>query len=792
MITIIFSLILSLLSKTIIDVLVFIWIFFLAWVLGGKILKSGFRELPLSWLENITFSIGIGFGVYSFFIFILSLTGFLYKQVVFPSLILISILFLKDFVVLAKEVSIKIKNLPSSVRNSSNSIFASALFSIMILSIGINFVGAIAPEIQYDALNYHLTVPRIYIEHHGAVQLPHILQSYFAKSIEMLYGLGLILSGQITAKLFSLCFGILVAVAVFSFGKRSFSVEIGVFAAAFFYVSPLAAWLSTTTYIDLATTFYIFSAVYGLTLWWKTGKRGFLFICGLMSGLALSAKLNAALALVPMSLSILAISCHLSRRNFTQNIANFISFTLPILIITLPWYMVTYFHTSNPVFPFYNAIFKSPLLPPVNTFLNLKDFGMGSGVKDFLLLPWNLTYHTKAFIEGSPDGFVGFHLLIAMVSILFFTSKPPRILPFFIFIFLSFMGIWFCIGQYLRYFLPIVPIYSLLASYVLAFFKDHSPKPIAILYRALIIIGLMFTIPLQLVTFWNIPERIPYKVAFGLESTDEYLSRTLKGYHHTYQYVRYQYDPKKVKVLLAGNDYLFYSHAHLENLRTSLNTRDLLELSSKRGLSNLLIKTGFTHIMVDKSLTSTWKYKPPVLHPSFLNSYTKLEFSSDNIFLYHILTEKKASGKGIKMELLENPGFEEIQGALPARWNPFGNPTVDFSGKKSHTGKGAIKTSRKDFFTQVLPAEANTLYKLTNYIKADKEGQFARLQINWLFEGKIIRPDIRVVPAVKDKWICHSMSVRAPENAQLAVIYASVHEDSEVWFDDFSFVEEND
>jgi 4-amino-4-deoxy-L-arabinose transferase-like glycosyltransferase len=109
-----------------------------------------------------------------------------------------------------------------------------------------------------------------------------MFHSYFAKSAEMLYGLALIISGQITAKLLSFSFGILILLAIISFGKRFFSLETGIIAAALFYACPLVDWISTTTDVDLAVTFYIFCAVFSLSIWWKTGEKGFLLLCSLM------------------------------------------------------------------------------------------------------------------------------------------------------------------------------------------------------------------------------------------------------------------------------------------------------------------------------------------------------------------------------------------------------------------------------------------------------------------------------------------------------------------------------
>lgn len=50
----------------------------------------------------------------------------------------------------------------------------------------------------------------------------------------------------------------------------------------------------------------------------------------------------------------------------------------------------------------------------------------------------------------------------------------------------------------------------------------------------------------------------------------------------------------------------------------------------------------------------------------------------------------------------------------------------------------------------------------------------------------LVAVDIQVIP-VDGAWHRHALAVMAPPDASWADVYASVHEDSEVWFDDFSF-----
>ncbi len=631
--------VITILSKTIIDLLIFIWILVLGTVISKKFVNFSFKDLPISWLENVILSVAVGFGLFSFLILSLSLLGFLYKELVLFILILFSIIFHKDIILFLKEALVEIKNLPLLFRNASNTGFIFALISIILISFLINFIGTIAPEIQYDALSYHLILPRIYIENHRIVEVPYIHQPYFA-STGMLYALGLILSGQITAKLFSLCFGILITVAIASFGKRFFSLEVGIIAAVLFYVSPLVAWLSTTTYIDLAVVFFSFTALYALTLWWRTNRKGLLLLCGLISGLALSVKLNSALFLTPMGLSVIASNCHLSGKNVSKNLSNLAIFGLSILIVAIPWHLIIYFLKGDSVFSLYAAILKSIFWSQGDTGTNFKDFGMGYGLKDFFWLPWNLTYHSSAFMEGVPDGFIGLTLLITLPFIFFIKLKSSGIVTILVLICLGFIGIWFRIGHYLRYMLPILPLLSILAACFLLYFDNNHSRFTKHIYSIIIMSCLICTIPISLISFWNIPERIPYKVALGIESQENYLSRVIRNYRAA-SYLNKNYDHNKIKVLLIGTHHCFYLKAPAENIPSSPRMRDLLKISTHTELSTYLKERGITHILID-TFAAPILYSDvlKIINQEFLKTKARLEFSSNYVEIHKLLGDE--------------------------------------------------------------------------------------------------------------------------------------------------------
>ena len=89
------------------------------------------------------------------------------------------------------------------------------------------------------------------------------------------------------------------------------------------------------------------------------------------------------------------------------------------------------------------------------------------------------------------------------------------------------------------------------------------------------------------------------------------------------------------------------------------------------------------------------------------------------------------------------------------------------------------------------PTAPGSLYTLGHWTRADQDGQFARLQVNWLDEqGKIVDTSIEVVPET-EVWTFREFSLTAPDGTARATVYVSVHDNSKVWFDDVRFIERN-
>ena len=139
------------------------------------------------------------------------------------------------------------------------------------VQVGVNLVGALGPELGFDALWYHLPESRMIVERGwwGIIPggllyttgLPRLMEFVNAG----LLGIGKLAamnSPEILPKLFSWLMGILVARMIVKIGKKMHGEKVGWVAASLWYTTLVVGWQSLTVYVDLHRTLVTMWAIW--------------------------------------------------------------------------------------------------------------------------------------------------------------------------------------------------------------------------------------------------------------------------------------------------------------------------------------------------------------------------------------------------------------------------------------------------------------------------------------------------------------------------------------------------
>jgi 4-amino-4-deoxy-L-arabinose transferase-like glycosyltransferase len=491
----------------------------------------------------------------------------------------------------------------------------------------LNLVWAVAPEIQFDANNYHLAVSKIYLRNHGFIDLPYFFHSYFYHFVEMLFTFGLALRGAAAAKLLSFAFSLIAAAAVFSLGRLVFDERTGIWAAAFFYTTPLTSWLSGTAYIDHAVAMLLTATLIAFLRWHHDREQtGWLYAASLLAGATVAAKMNAAFGLLVMFVFVL---WRLRTRPRTLAACAVLA-----LAVAMPWYALTYLWTGNPVLPMLNGIFKSPLWDIQNTVMDANSYGMGASPAALLRLPFNLTWNTIRFGPATPRGGAGIMLLFAFpfAIALFAQKKSSAILFATATLYFLFWAVSF---QNARYYVHILPIVCVLG--VATIFHFSKVGWTGVINRICCATVLVLQFAPAPIMFWNIPDRFPLSAAFGIETREAFLKRALPSYAGA-ESLNTAIKPGERVLGIDVEDVRFYLDAPLETVPDSTHNTVLRAAGSLSGerLLYTLTQSGFAYVFATRESMKNPLPWYPYIKPEFLEQFATLIFRDANTAAYRL------------------------------------------------------------------------------------------------------------------------------------------------------------
>lgn len=467
-------------------------------------------------------------GIYSYIIFILGLIGLLYKNNVLLlciSFVVVLILRIRIFLLL------KITNKVSVIFKEKLVIL---LIALLFLQVIINFIGSLGPELSFDALWYHLTIPKIYAENHKIFFIPGGLLYYSAmpKLTEMIYIIGLLFQNEIFAKVVHFMFGIMSLIILYKISRLFYPIKLSLLAVVIFYSNLAVAWESIASYIDLARTFFETVALLEFINWWKNGKKENFLKSAIMMGFSISTKLIAATSLIIYVVLIIIYSL-INRKSLINTLKHLLTFNFISILIPLPWFIFSYVNTGSPFYPFFSSIYK------INLNINPLSFFKDS---------WVL--FTNASDPISP-------IYITFIPLIIFFYREFRSEKTIILLYSLLALIIWCIlprsgGG--RFFLPYLPVFSVLVIELI--YQINKNKLLGI-----ITYGVVIFVSLTSIVYRGAANLKYVPVVLGKETKVQFLSNHLNykfgDFYDTDNYFKNNIT-KNDKVLLYGFHNLYY------------------------------------------------------------------------------------------------------------------------------------------------------------------------------------------------------------------------------------------
>ncbi len=384
---------------------------------------------------------------------------------------------------------------------------------LIMLTLGFGVVisiGALGPEIKYDALWYHLTLPKLYLET-GKIAIiqghPPWYYSAMPALGEMLYVVALAIRGEVVAKLLHAICVFFTARIIFSFIQKQINTRAAWFGVVLFLSNMTVLWSSTTADIDLFRTLYETLGCVSFLKWLDrpTKKNGALL--GIWMGCAISVK-TLSLGTAAIIGFLMLVKVFILRHMVAERQRRVISIVIYGVVAALVggyWYVRSYIVTGNPVYPALSTEYNQHFY-----------FPGPQSVIEFVSSPMLLSSTIGGWDASMSP------IYIALLPLILYCLKGSKQMRWMLGYCALYYLVWFLLPRSggARFIMPVYPIASILVTY--AVFAVDLPK----LFRLVgYVSALMVALSSLLIQGYIVKKNLP--VIFHHQSKEAFLVQNL-------------------------------------------------------------------------------------------------------------------------------------------------------------------------------------------------------------------------------------------------------------------------
>jgi hypothetical protein len=427
----------------------------------GRFLLGKMYCVPQNPLESAASAIGIGLGIWCFALFFLGHVGLLYPW-------LLIILALTSAVPAIAWIVNSIGRIPFQFPKITFSFFDAALFTLTFGLLTLTLICCFSPVvggISNDEIATHLSVPKNWLLLHKIAVL-HDPSSAIAGHIELLFLWTMAYAPELGPKLLSWTCLLLCLIMVYNFTKEKIGNRAAFYACIFAAINPLIFRESCTAFTDIPAALFLLLALWGLWRFSTTGKTALLALSGFFIGIGCGGK-PTVYFYVPAFFILCAIVLFVTQKHGKKPLKSLATLGLLIVLFAAPWPARNIILSGSPTFPpplfLYELHGDKPFVFSGQPFekkaaLALFDYYRsriqrhGTGIKNFFLVPWNITMHPESLSIGDSIGTI---MLSFLPVVFFFRRRPPWLNAILIFCFIAGGCIYFLIIPEARYFIPV-------------------------------------------------------------------------------------------------------------------------------------------------------------------------------------------------------------------------------------------------------------------------------------------------------------------------------------------------
>lgn len=374
------------------------------------------------------------------------------------------------------------------------------MLAVVGIVIGNNFLAVFVPPSAPDEVSYHYP-EAIAIATSHTLPLPadmHYFYSNFPLYMETASAIGLLFGRYSVGHAVHYFFFLSLLLFLFGWLKKRYQLTTAIIGISSFLFLNDFWYLATTGYVDIAVVTVQVIGILLLMDWTLQRHSHYLWLSGVMFGIALSIKYTAALTVGWFIAYVIAIHFFYHRKGWAEAALNLSKLILPIIVIAGFWYGKNFYLYSNPFYPLY---FGHPGIDEA-TYQNLLEgiqlFYLPRTITYYLLIPIHLFWNTLSQ-QGNPAEIIYWLAFLSipwLVTVIKYRWQH-LVLLFYIFTF-SIYWYFFATQQLRVFFVPLV-LFIILGSITIS----HLARRQLLVYSAIAIITLCSLVIMYPKTNWS-------------------------------------------------------------------------------------------------------------------------------------------------------------------------------------------------------------------------------------------------------------------------------------------------
>ncbi len=522
--------------------------------------------------------------------------------------------------------------------NSGDLLILGALAVLLLPLLGFAFL----LPVGWDAVAYHLMLPKFYLTAHGLDFVSWFPQTAFPMAINGLFGLGEVVGDPRLSSFQVLSFVLAIPLYMVLGLRGIFADKVRWLAAAITIFLPII--YTETAYapgVDYPLAFFALLSFITLAKYLKKPSYAHFVLAALFATFCGVIKVSGLFVTGTVLLVLVGQYLFSTVRHSNREVS-VSKMTGTIVVLSMPvvyWYLRTWILAHNPVYPFLNSFFKGFDYDPAAVDLLKDDIQKVTGA----IRPVFTRYHHSAesvddILPLSEVVFI-LGLLIGGVSTLFMKiAKLWKVIALVVLI--TAMPVLILVGPLQRYYLFLVPILSLLTMASLFSLRDKwSSRRLAdVVFLMVMVLWLGLGVD---ATFKNRNQefvRVPLRVWFSYFSYSEAKQHLfIQDNHAVTHYANTHLNTRHHKILQAFDNRLYYltipaeyANPTLGSYLTNMSTKNAVELVEQ------LKVDGFTHLIVN----TNWGMPPNVRQEIVAELLTPVHvtplFTSRKVTLYEL------------------------------------------------------------------------------------------------------------------------------------------------------------